>query len=70
MNEILKFIWSHKTKAIGTLTVVAGAALTMLPQLQQYMSPARYAFSLVGLGVTVTTLGFLNRSTKEAPPNA
>ena len=59
--SILRTWWlHHKTKSLGFLMVVVGAAQSNINQIQQYIPPKDYGFIMVGLGVVVAILGFVN----------
>lgn len=67
MHELLKFLNRHKTKVVGFLTVVIGFIQTQATLVQPFMSPAGYAWFVMGTGALVMGFGFLNSSSKSKP---
>jgi hypothetical protein len=62
-----QFVWKHKTKVAGAITVATGAVQTQLPLLKPFISELTFALATVALGVVVMVLGFLNN---PSPPEA
>lgn len=55
-----QFINRHKTKAVGFLLTVVGTLQAFQPQVQQLVSPTTFAKFVIGVGVLVSILGFIN----------
>lgn len=57
----LRLLWKrHKTKSLGGLMVVFGAIQSNITAIQDHISKRAYGFVIIGLGVMVALLGFLN----------
>ena len=69
MSHITLFLVRHKTKSLGLLMVLAGAFQANIIYIQAMIEPKIYGFICMGLGVTVSILGFLNTQTIEEIKN-
>lgn len=57
----MNFLKGYKT-VIFNLAAIAAALVSLLPQLQAYMSPTLYAQAMLGVGVSNLVLRFVTNS--------
>lgn len=67
MKAFLAWLDRHKTKLTGAALVALGAIQSNALLIQPVLSPKAYAALMVGAGVVVSVLGFLNSRGPEPP---
>lgn len=60
MSALLKWLNAHKTKLLGFCLVILGALQANMEALRDVMSVRAFAWLVVGLGMGVAAVGFIN----------
>ena len=60
MRKLFLFLNRNKTKITGMMLVAIGSVQANSALLQSVLTPKQFAWVMVGGGVLVATLGFLN----------